>query len=94
MISKEPFSKYYKLNKKCLFRSDHFEIREIVTVKIPTVKKAAKIYRKLELPGEMYYDDSDDNGSSGHKIKIDGKKMVENELKLLSEIDHPNILKV
>lgn len=44
---------------------------------------AAKIFRKLEL-------------EQGKKYKNDptGRKYVENELKILSKLDHPNILKV
>ena len=44
---------------------------------------AAKIFRKLELKkGKKYENDPD------------GRKYVENELKMFATLDHPNILKV
>lgn len=80
-LMKDSFSKHYKLKKACLLRGECFEIREIQTTSTPPIRRAAKIYRKLELPG-----------AEGGKIS--GREIVENDLKLLSRVDHPNILKV
>ena len=60
---------------------DFFEIREIVR-KCDGVKKAAKIYRKMELK------------SGSKKQKDDARFLVERELKLFSKIDHPNVIKI
>lgn len=50
-------------------------------MKHPPINKAAKIYRKLDLPGD------EDSG-------LDGRQIVENDIRLLMKADHPNILKV
>lgn len=70
------------MTKLVLLTGDFFEIREIVR-KSDGVKKAAKIYRKIEL-----------KSGASKKQSDDARILVERELKLFSKIDHPNVIKI
>jgi hypothetical protein len=63
-------------------RGDFFEIRQVIERKTRRVR-CAKIYRKEEIKAKGKYSE-----------ETTGRDLVERELKLLSRLDHPNILKV
>ena len=81
-ISPRDFFLYYTLENRCICRGDFYEVRSIIH-KATGQEMACKIYRKSELI----------HGSK-YPSEPTGRNLVMDELRLLSSIDHPNIVKI
>mgnify|MGYP000944109105 CR=1 FL=1 len=70
------------MKEKCLCRGDFFELRNVRVLKTGETK-CAKVFRKSDIA----------MGRFGAEIEK-GYEFIERELKLLSRLDHPNLIKV